>query len=229
MKALFVPWLCGLLALPATASAQGFEQLCERRLPRPVLRIQRVDNGYSIDRQLSYAALTGIGANARKHGRKNVLGLTRAETAATIHIRLARLLDDRSGRECVSPEIEVTIAFKPMTVYIGREIPPGSCSYREILGHELRHVAAYRDHLPKVETAVRDRMEQRFNGDILYGSRGDLENGLKEEISGHWLPLLDSEIRKVEAVQAQIDSVDEYDRMERACGGELQKLIHPGR
>lgn len=200
-------------------------QLCERRLPRPALRIQRIDNGYSVDRKLSYTALTGIGANARRHGRENVLGLTRAETAATIHVRLARLLDEETGRECVSPEVEVTVAFKPITVFIGREFPPDSCSYREILEHELRHVEAYRSHLPKVEAAVRVEMARRFNGDILYGRRGVLEDGLKNEISDFWLPLLDSEIQKVEAVQAEIDSAEEYDRMENICGGEVQKLM----
>jgi hypothetical protein len=218
-----------LIVLPAIASGQDFEQLCERRLPRPTLRIQRVDSGYSIDRQLPYTDLTGIGANARKHGKQNVLGLTRAETAVSIHIRLDRLLDDRSGEECVSPEIDVTIAFAPMTVYIGREFPPNSCSYQEILRHELRHVEAYRDHLPKVEAAVRPLFAQRFNGDILYGSRGILEKDLKKEVSDYWLPLLDSEIRKVELVQAEIDSVEEYERMESVCGGELQKIMNSKR
>lgn len=213
------------MLLPAISSGRDFEQICERRLPRPTVRIQRVDNGYNIERQLSYTALNGIGAKARKHGKKNVLGLTRAETAATIGVHLARLVDGVSGEECVSPEVEVTIAFKPMTVYIGREFPPGTCSYREILAHEMRHVEAYRNHLPQVEATIRAQMARRFNGEILYGSRGVLENRLKAEIGDYWLPMLDSEVRKVEQVQAQIDSPEEYDRMETVCGGEVQKLM----
>lgn len=202
---------------------------CESRLAKPAVRVAQADNGYGIDHQLSYAALTGMGANTRRHGRDHVLGLTRAESAATIHVRLERLVDKRNGMECVSPNIEVGIAFKPMVVYIGREFPEESCSYREILDHEMRHVDAYRAHLPKVEAAVRARLEQRFNGQILYGRAGTLEKGLQKEIADYWLPLVDREVGKVEAVQALIDSPEEYDRLQDICGGELQRLMRARR
>lgn len=221
-------FLLGLFSLPAPAAVREFVRSCERDLPPPVFKVERIDSGYTVDHRLASSALTSLGASARRHGRTHVLGLTRAETAATVRIHLARFLDRASGEECVSPAILVRVGYKPMKVYIGREFPVGSCSYQEILQHELRHVQAYREHLPEVETAVRTQVEQHFYDTILYGERGRLESELQYQVNAFWLPFVDSEIHKVEETQARIDSVEEYERMEHVCGGEVQRLMRAG-
>ena len=63
------------------------------------------------------------------------------------------LQDPVSGYECVAPQIGVTITYVPVVIYIGREFPPGTCAYDEILKHELRHLKTYMDYLPRVEEA----------------------------------------------------------------------------
>lgn len=214
-----------LAVLPALGLAGDFGRLCEGQLPRPSVRVERTDNGYSVDHDLSYTELTGIGARARRHGRQHVLGLTRAEAAASMQVRMLRLTERDGGRECISPDIEVTVAYRPIMVFVGKEFPVDSCSYREILAHEMRHVDAYRKHLPRVQAVVRALLEERFKGGLLFGAQGEPERLLREEIDRRWLPLVDSEIRKVDAVQAEIDSLEEYERIEKTCGGELQKLM----
>lgn len=213
---------------PLLAETPDFKTLCAERLPAPSLQVRRAENGYSVDTGHSYRELTGMGAGLLRHGKQNVLGLTRAETSATVEIKVARLLEAASGQECLSPQVTVTIEYKPIKVFIGREFLPGSCVYREILLHELRHVQAYRDHLPLVEASVRSHLSRRFSGQIVQGKSGALEDKLKAEIHDVWLPLVDKEIRKVDAAQAAIDSQQEYDRMESVCNGAVHQLIEGG-
>lgn len=224
VKHLFL--LTALLAsVPASAQGGDFRSLCERQLPAPAVQVKRADGGYSVDHQLSFRDLTGMGSDLLRHGKQNVLGITRAEMTATVEIKMARLISDEDNQECVSPQVQITVEYKPIQVFIGREFPADSCSYREILHHELRHVRAYRRHLPLVEAAIRSKLAKRANGWILYGPQGTLESELKAEVYNNWLPLVDVEIRKVDATQAQIDSAEEYNRMEGVCDGEIQQLI----
>lgn len=216
------------LAPPALAQSAEFVRNCTERLPAPTLRVQHRQSGYSIDSRLSYRDLTGMGAGLLRHGKQNVLGITRAETTATVEIQMARLEEEASGRACLSPQVLVTIAYKPIQVYIGREFPPGGCAYKEILLHEMRHVRAYQYFLPRVEAGVRSLLARHFQARILYGQPAAVEATLTAEVYDKWLPLVDAEIRKVDAAQAEIDSAEEYDRMEGVCDGEVQRTINGG-
>jgi hypothetical protein len=222
--------LAGLLlaSLPAFSQTAEFRKLCEERLPDPSLEVRRAAGGYSVDRQLSFRELTGMGYDLLRHGKQHVLGITRAEMAATLEIKMARVESEVDDQECASPQVQITVEHKPITVFIGREFPPESCSYREILQHEMRHVRAYGHHLPLVEDNIRKKLSRRFDGRIVYGRKGELEGRLKASIYDRWLPIVDREIRKVDAAQAKIDSVEEYNRMERVCDGEVQQYINAG-
>jgi len=219
-------FLAGLAAsFPAFSQTPGFRALCEERLPVPSLKVKRSDGGYRVDRQRSFRELTGMGADLLRHGKQHILGITRAEMTAAVEIKMARLESEKDGMECLSPQVVVTVEYQPINVFIGREFPPQSCTYREILQHEMRHVRAYRYHLPVVEASIRGKLARRFGSRIFYGRLGEMEGRLKADISDNWLPLIDAEIRKVDATQAQIDSPEEYNRMERVCDGEVQEFI----
>jgi len=220
---------CLLLSCPPVfAQATDFKTLCEEQLPAPSLQVKRAESGHSIDRHLSYRELTGMGAGLLRHGKQNVLGITRAETSTTVEVKMARLEHKESGQECVSPQVVVNILYKPIEVFIGREFPPDTCAYREILLHEMRHVHAYQDHLPQVQAALRIKLGRLFSDRIIYGQPGGPEEKLKADIHKRWLPVVDNEIRKVDAAQAEIDSAAEYNRMEKVCDGEVQRLMEPG-
>ncbi|HJW24744.1 MAG TPA: hypothetical protein VJ576_07580 [Rhodocyclaceae bacterium] len=212
-------------SLSAPAQTADFKTLCERQLPPPSLQVKRAEGGYNIDRQLSFRELTGMGADLLRHGKQNVLGITRAEMTATVEIKMARLASEQDDQECLSPQVVITVEYKPIKVLVGREFPLESCSYREILQHEMRHVRAYQRHLPLVEAAIRARLSRRANGRLFYGRQGTVEARLKGEVYDKWLPVVDEEIRRVDATQAQIDSAEEYNRMEKVCDGEIQRLI----
>jgi hypothetical protein len=135
------------------------------------------------------------------------------------------LQDPASGYECVAPQISVQLTYVPVKIYVGSEFPVGTCGYKEILAHEMRHMEAYMAHLPKVERTVGAALAKRFEGKPLYAPAGTARSALAFEIDSGWLPYIKAEMAKVEAVQAQIDSPAEYARLGKACGGEIQRIL----
>jgi len=158
-----------------------------------------------------------------------VLGLTRTESRVSINVGGRLLSDPASGYECIAPHIEVRLTYPPIVVYVSREFRPGSCAYEEVLAHEMRHLNTYLDYLPKVEARVRAALAQRFEGKPLYARIGQAQALLQREVDRGWMPYIKNEMAKVEALQAAIDSPQEYARLGKVCGGEVQLLLRPPR
>lgn len=115
--------------------------------------------------------------------------------------------------------------FSPMTVYVAREFPPGSCAYREIHAHEMRHVRAYQDHLKAIEKPIADALQARFAGTAPWrGPKGEANARLQQELQERWVPYVKREINKVDAAQALIDTPEEYARVAESCNGEVRRL-----
>lgn len=220
--------LC-VLALLCTDSAWAarslFQIRCEETMGRPVSVLQTRQNGYSVDNTRSYRSLTALKGDAPNNA--FVLGLTRTESRISISSGGPMLSDFLSDYECIAPKINVEIFYTPIVVYIGREFAPGTCAYREILAHEMRHLKTYLDYLPKVELVVRKALSNRFDNKPLYAAKGQAERLLRREIDTGWMPWMKREMMKVELQQAQIDTPREYMRLSRVCKGEVQSIIGP--
>lgn len=217
------------LGLPLCGAAFGaptpFQVRCEAAGGETVSVSTSRQGGYSVNNTLSYKTLTQM-----KHpgsARLAVLGLTKTESRVALGFAGAILSDRASAHECVTPRIEVRLFYIPAVIYVGREFPPGSCSYKEILAHEMRHLNTYLDHLPKVETVVRAALSRRFESKPRYAPAGQARAGLAREIDGEWLPYIKNEMGKVEVLQAAIDSPQEYARLSKVCKGEVQSLMEP--
>jgi hypothetical protein len=215
-----------LLCASAAASASArtaFQASCEDTLGKTISVLSSRDGGYRIDNSVSYRQLAQMKHPAQPNS--YVLGLTRTESRVSIGVGGKLLADPKTGYECVAPRIDVSLYYLPIVVYVGREFVPGSCAYREILAHEMRHLNAYRDHLPKVETTVRAALARRFQGNPLYAPGGQARALLQREIDSNWMGYVKAELGKVEAVQAGIDTPQEYARLGKICRGEVQSLI----
>ena len=122
----------------------------------------------------------------------------------------------------------MSLSYVPIVIYVGSEFLPGSCAYQEILAHEMRHLKAYLDHLPKVESLVRAALNKRFTEQTdLRAGRAGARPCWSSEIDGGWMPYIKNEMGKVEQLQAAIDSPQEYARLSKVCKGEVQLLIGP--
>ena len=205
------------------AGASVFETRCEASASSKPVLLSTGDDGYRIDNSLPARALTRMKGRSARYA--YVLGLTRTESRLSMGVDGKMLVDTDSGRECLAPQIAVSLSYIPIVIYVGSEFAPGSCAYQAILAHEMRHLKTYLDYLPKVETRVRAALTKRFDGQILYAPVGQVKQQLEAEIDTAWMPYLKSEMAKVEALQTAIDSPKEYARLSKVCKGEVQSLI----
>ena len=215
-----------LTAAGAANAANGdapFRQRCEALSAGARVTFASHDNGYRIDNTLSYRSLTRMKQPAVARGL--VLGLTRTESRVALKAEGGLLVEPGSGVECVIPRVAVTLYYQPIVIYVGSEFAPGTCSYREILAHEMRHLKSYLDYLPKVEERFRDKLGRSFAGKPLYASRGQSRALLQSTIERNWMPYIKAEMARVEQLQIAIDSPGEYARLSKVCQGEVQSLI----
>lgn len=219
--------LAGLLATAApayaaqTAAERAFQLRCENSIGSTVAVVDAQDNGWSLDNTRTFRTLTAM----KGQGGGYVLGLTRAESRIAIGSEGKLLQLVGSSYECIAPKVIVKLSYVPIIIYIGSEFAPGSCAYEEILAHEMRHLKAYLNHLPKVEEAVRAALNKRFVAKPLYAAGGQARALLDQELERRWIPFARAEMEKVEAQQAAIDAPQEYARLSKVCKGEVQSLL----
>lgn len=213
----------GLLASGSACARTSFQARCEEAAADARASFSSRDAGYRIDNSLSYRTLTAM--KRRGVGNGLVLGLTRTESRLSIRVDGALLADPEGRYECVVPQVDVTLYYPPITVYVGSEFAPDTCAYREILAHEMRHLKSYLEWLPKVEERIRVRLGPRYAGKPLYARAGQARGLLQRDIDRNWMPYIKAEMVRVESLQAAIDSPGEYARLSKVCQGEVQSLI----
>ena len=230
MRRLLVPVVSALLSLAACGGASArtaFQARCEDTIGTSVAAMSSLQNGYRVDNSYSLHGLSRMKGD-RAPG-SYVLGLTRTEARVSIGVSGRMLLDPGSGYECVTPRLEVKLFYPTIVIYVGREFAPGSCAYREVLAHEMRHLDTYLRFLPRAEKAVGEALARRFQGKPLYAPRGQVRSLLQREIDSSWMPFIKAEMSKVERLQAAIDTPIEYARLGKVCAGEVQSLIRPAK
>lgn len=194
-------------------------------LPKPSVQIERLPTRLALNTSYSIAALNNLGASVARPGHQ-VLGLTRGTASASLGSRTPGMLDSRQRWECASPQIILRYGFSPLTVYVAREFPPGSCAHREIYDHEMRHVKTYEDHLVAIEKELSEALNARFaTGTPWRAPAGEVAARLQRELDERWLPYVQRQIRAVEQAQALIDTDEEYARVANSCDGEIKKVM----
>jgi hypothetical protein len=214
--------LLGLLGLALVDIAPADE--CDE-LPLPAVMLKRIEAPVTLNLTYSYGSLTNIGRELASPG-NTVLGLTRGNAIVRFETQIPSYLGRNSRFECASPQITVFYGFKPMTLYVAREFPPGSCAHKEIYEHEQRHVKTYEDHLAAIEKDIVATLNQRFaTGAPWRGPVGSTTSRIQEELDARWLPYITREIERVKVAQALIDTPEEYARITESCGGEIKNQL----
>lgn len=209
----------------ALAARTPFQARCEDTIAKASTTLVARQAGYVVDNTRSLRQLTGMKGPGTRRG--TVLGLTRTESHVTIDATGSILHDRDSSYECISPHVVVKLWYSPITVYIAREFGPGTCPYREVLTHEMRHVRLYTEHMQQVARSVREAMAERFAGKPLYAPRGQSNAMLGREIDARWIPYIKAELARIEPVHDSLDSHEEYARLSKVCEGAVQSIIDP--
>ncbi|UCV02500.1 hypothetical protein [Dechloromonas denitrificans] len=193
------------------------------QLPLPAVTVKRLEEPFTLSTKYSYKALTNLATTLTRQGNQ-VLGLTRGNAIVRFAIDTPSHID-RTGRwECASPQLTMTFGFMPMTVHVAKEFPAGSCAYREIYDHEMRHVQTNQAHIAAIEKELTEALSRRFaTGAPWRGPAGQTRDYLQRELDERWMPYIKRAIGRVELAQALIDTPEEYARVAASCDGEISK------
>jgi hypothetical protein len=202
----------------ARAGLAGFEARCEASLPAARIEVVTAPVVPSIDRSRSWRELTSMSGDTGSELR--ALGLTTAKVGHKASVETTGIESQRDGRVCVRPSIKVELSAMPMTVYIGREIAGDPCREAVALEHEMKHVAVYRDELPRLAADTRALLEASYGNRVLYyGSRADAKRETQAALGAELGPMLEVDARRIKERQRTIDTPEEYARVSAACGG----------
>jgi len=139
------------------------------------------------------------------------LGITSVDyntsVKSSVQIKKSRFSD-----WCAYPlSIVVTHAFsKPITVYIAKEIPEGSCKYQKTLEHEMKHVKYHQDGLLRASVEIDRALSTaaRESFPISGGSSEEVSKVVSDKVS----EIVSAAVRDVSAsVKASNDAMDTPD------------------
>lgn len=212
--------LIGLLGafMPHAAAANCSE------LPPTKVEVNLLETPASTNFQYSYRQLRALTDDYRQQ--QETLGLARgnASTRFTIEGRTWRTKNAQA--ECSTFNIRLSYGFSPITVYVGREFPKGSCAHDEIYRHELQHVETYQQHARAIREEITQTLKQRFEGaSPWYGAPGETATRLQRELDERWLPYVQRLLDRVKVAQRKIDSPEEYARVGASCNGEIKAVL----
>jgi hypothetical protein len=222
--------LAGALALLAGCDAfQSFETVCEERLPAAKIEVVAEPVTYSTDLSRSSAELA---AKSTHSGSRTLMGLVTADLKSAVSVGGSGIANRDRSRFCMRPAVKVNLAFSPMIVHVARELPEGSCGHRITLAHEQKHVSVYEQYLGEISREIDESLRAELGRKVLYfrsEAEGDahVQKILQERIG----PYVENAMRQVVVLQKQVDSPEEYARLDRAqaeCEARNAKDEGPG-
>ena len=202
----------------ARAGLVPFERVCASQLPPTRVDITTAPVSYDIDTSRSYSELTALSPDAGAFDR--ALGLTLTQIGYESLTELQGIEQSRGGRVCVRPAIRITLAMKPMTVYVASEYHGDACREAVILEHERKHVALYSEFIRMLARELRSAVSADFGDTIFYATdRAQAEREIRERLGVYLEPMLREGMQRVKDRQRTVDSPEEYARVGAACGG----------
>jgi len=114
-------------------------------------------------------------------------------------------------------QINFDWVFAP-TIYIAKEHKKNSCKYNTVIAHERRHVEIDIEILKKYKDAIKNNLEEQTSKPIETGLIDeDPEINLLNRIEENLKPVIDQMIKERNYRQSQIDTVEEYKKMDKIC------------
>jgi hypothetical protein len=213
--------LGGCDAVTSTAARYNpfpsFETRCERLPASRVLVRQQAIRPVTSD-ALSYLELTRLSEeNPATH---RTLGLTRTEFRQEVAIELEGIADSSSGRSCSRPRIVLDLTMAPMTVYVASELANDACGHSVVLAHEMKHVAAFREHMADTARTLEAELPQLFGQRTINARDADAgEAQVREALQAFLEDLIARNTARLKERHTGVDSDEEYTRVSNACGG----------
>ncbi len=202
----------GAISLAGCEVVTSFDTACEKRLPPTSVSVTTAPLEYKSDYGLSAAELTAKGAPAAG---STTLGYIETQLNARLAASGNGMVQPVTRRFCVRPQVQVSLAFAPTTLYVAREHPEGSCDFRIVMDHELRHFREYERFLPELARELERDLQRSFGDGVIHAeSAAAGEKQLQERVSGYLGPRLEAARAQIAARQARFDTPEEYFRLD---------------
>jgi hypothetical protein len=204
-----------LLIVSAMGGKRAMPAICQMQLRPTEVRVSTTPVTYKTDLSMPTSRLTDMAATGS--GRL-VHGLTRTNMRSLVTVGSNGITNPLTGAHCLRPIVDVRLAFEPMTVFITRDQPQGSCQFDVTMKHELEHVSVYSAFLDTAATEVTAYLKRHFGNRIYYfDSAEQAQKQMSEETSQRIGPFVEEAMNRVRDLQAPLDTPDEYLRLERSC------------
>ena len=132
----------------------------------------------------------------------------------------------QGSQSCLSyKKINITIHNSP-TIFIAKEIKDNRCRHNSTLVHEEKHVTTDKIILKKYTSIIRRTVRKAVSkiGTIGPIKTSDIDKTrieLSEKISLAMKPVLDKMHNERASAQQKVDSLREYERLSKRCGGKF--------
>lgn len=153
-----------------------------------------------------------------------VKGLHSGKIKFTTQFQLAIRQNPRNGRLCIYYHtVNVNFHIDP-TIYISNDHMPGTCQHAAIHEHELKHLMTDRQVINDYSKWIGEAIHKDFvrNGYIwgpVYESQKEATiEDMKTSLNDVVRPLIQEMSEDRHARQAAIDTIEEYERVAKACG-----------
>ncbi|AWU93377.1 hypothetical protein [Azospirillum ramasamyi] len=157
----------------------------------------------------------------------HVLGLTQARYGEQSQISaLFKQMGD--GTYCAAAStVTISFGFQQRIVHVASEIPANSCLHGEVLAHEMRHVAVDEALLREMMPQIRSSLEQVVDGMAPVRSRSQAQAmaAIRRPLESAMRRIMREFGRERDRRQAQVDTVEEYERVSRICNGEARNYL----
>ncbi|WP_448203262.1 hypothetical protein [Azospirillum sp. sgz302134] len=127
--------------------------------------------------------------------------------------------------------LTVTFGFQERIIYVARELPQGSCIHREVLNHEMKHIAVDEQLLREFGPTIKHRLEGVLaqTRPVRARSKDQAMNVLRQPVDAALRQMMAEFGKERDRRQAQVDTVAEYERVSRSCDGEINRYIPKGK
>lgn len=208
--------LPGCDRLTAEGARKAFELRC-RQLPAGRVEVVSAPGEPVVDESLSRDELEGLVETTSS--RHRTVGVTTAAFGYRSTLEIDGLEDARGGRACAQPRVRIEIGLAPMTVYVASEYRDDACRKPLILEHERLHVEVFERYAARVARELPRDLAAHLGGPLLHGpSMLAIQESFKADLA-RWLEaFMDRSRNELDALNARIDTTDEYGKLARVCG-----------
>jgi hypothetical protein len=174
-------------------------------------------------RELGKNRRGGSGSNPRQWE----VGLAAGRISLRVSSVISKLTTDEYACGQLG-EFRVELGFINNVIYIASELPENTCGYATVLEHEQRHkeidYALFEEYVEKAKDYF-TRMTQDI-GMVRQPTGASLEAQINAAIRGASGQFSDELEAERQRRQDELDSPEEYERVTKACNGEIAEIVH---